>query len=249
MNYSNHVINSSPAWVVCDLSWEGAGQRPQRRQSSVEHRGNLSVHSSCPILRSLSPSGSILTLFLLNGPSPSNMAQIWAKWPKSKLNGPNPSKMAQIWSEFRYWSPKWWISGQIQGFLARFGPFCSDWGHYAWYQAILLGFGPYFLDLACLAEVRIGPEGDKALRMGQGGTYGQMYVRMYVRTDERTDSPCILQDYVPFGTAAQKQLTKIFVGLQIWNFFSPEGLVKMCGCQSRMILSAPPVAKTFALSQ
>ena len=56
-----------------------------------------------------------------------------AKWPKSKQNGPNPSKMAHSWSESRYWrphkwfnGPKWWTSGQNQGFLAWFGQFCLD---------------------------------------------------------------------------------------------------------------------------
>ena len=38
-----------PAWVVCDLGWGGAGQRPQRGRSPVEHRGNLSIHTYiCP---------------------------------------------------------------------------------------------------------------------------------------------------------------------------------------------------------
>ena len=32
-----------PAWVLCDSSCRGAGQRPQRGQSPVEHRGNLSA--------------------------------------------------------------------------------------------------------------------------------------------------------------------------------------------------------------
>ena len=46
--------------------------------------------------------------------------------------------------------------------------------------------------------VRIGPKGDKALRMGGGG-----------QTDGRTDgwmskSPPVFQDFVPFGAAAQK---------------------------------------------
>ena len=51
----------------------------------------------------------------------------------------------------------------------------------------MLGFGPYSLDL--------GPKGDEALRVG--GTDG--------RTDGRTDSPCVLQDFVPFEAAAQKK--------------------------------------------
>ena len=56
----------------------------------------------------------------------------------------------------------------------------------------MLGFG-----LFNRIWVRIGPKGDKALRMGLGGTD--------VRTDGRTDSPCVLQDFVPFGAAAQKR--------------------------------------------
>ena len=60
----------------------------------------------------------------------------------------------------------------------------------------MLGFG-----LFGRIWVRIGPKGDEALRMGRGGrTYG----RTDVRTDGRTDSPCVLQDFVPFGAAAQK---------------------------------------------
>ena len=47
--------------------------------------------------------------------------------------------------------------------------------------------------------VRIGPKGDEALRMGWGG---QTDGRMGGRTDGRTDSPCVLQDFVPFGAAA-----------------------------------------------
>ena len=76
MSTSNDVkINSSPkaidgqrypcpAWVVCDLSWGGAGQWPQREQSPVEHRGNLSIHPS--VRPSVLPSS----------PNPSKMAQI-----------------------------------------------------------------------------------------------------------------------------------------------------------------------------
>ena len=60
---------------------------------------------------------------------------------------------------------------------------------------MLLGFG-----LFGRIWVRIGPKGDKALRMGQGGTD--------VRTYGRTDSPCVLQNFVPFGAAAQKEKEK-----------------------------------------
>ena len=59
---------------------------------------------------------------------------------------------------------------------------------------MLLGFG-----LFCRIWVRIGPKGDEALRMGWGG---RMYGCTDVRMDGRTDSPCVLQDFVPFGAAA-----------------------------------------------
>ena len=60
----------------------------------------------------------------------------------------------------------------------------------------MLGFG-----LFGRIWVRIGPKEDKALKMGRGGTD--------VRTDGRTDSPCVLQDFVPFGAAALLPLTAI----------------------------------------
>ena len=88
--------------------------------------------------------------------------------------------MLKLRSEFRF-------SSQIWPILPGFGPFCLDLAHFGWIWAILLGFGPYRLDL--------GPKGDEALMMGLGGD---------VRTDGRTDSPCVLQDFVPFGAAAQK---------------------------------------------
>ena len=59
----------------------------------------------------------------------------------------------------------------------------------------MIGYEPYNLDL--------GPKGDEALRMGQGGgrTDGQ--------TDGWTDPPCVLQDFVPFGAAAQKHYIEL----------------------------------------
>ena len=66
----------------------------------------------------------------------------------------------------------------------------------------MLGFG-----LFGRIWVRMGPKGDEALRMGQGG--GRTYGRTYVRTYGRTDSPCVLQDFVPFGAAAQKPTYQI----------------------------------------
>ena len=85
----------------------------------------------------------------------------------------------------------------MSGFLARFGLFHLDLVHFDWIWAILLGFGPYSLDL--------GPKGDEAEGGAGGGTDG----RTYGRTDGRTDSPCVLQDFVPFGAAAQKQKKNI----------------------------------------
>ena len=38
--------------------------------------------------------------------------------------------------------------------------------------------------------------------MGEGGTIERMYKRMNGQTDEQK-SPCVLQDFVPFGAAAQ----------------------------------------------
>ena len=60
----------------------------------------------------------------------------------------------------------------------------------------MLGFG-----LFGRIWVRIGPEEDKALRIGQGGWKDR---QMYIRLDRQTDSPYVLQDFVPFGAAAQK---------------------------------------------
>ena len=62
-----------------------------------------------------------------------------------------------------------------------------DLGYFAWIWAIQFGFGP---------QRRQSPED------GAGGDG-----RTYVRTDGRTDSPYVLQDFVPFGAAAQKAKT------------------------------------------
>ena len=90
--------------------------------------------------------------------------------------------MIELRPEFRF-------SNQIWPNLPRFEPFCLDLAYFAWIWAILIGFGPICLDL--------GPKGDKALRMGRGGW-------MDLRSYGRTDSPCVLQDFVPFAAAAQK---------------------------------------------
>ena len=84
--------------------------------------------------------------------------------------------MIELRPEFRFSSQIWPIS-------PGFGPFWLDLGHFAWIWAIQFGFGP---------QRRRNPEGG----MGGGRTDVQMY--------GRTDSPCVLQDFVPFGAAAQK---------------------------------------------
>ena len=86
MNSSPKAVSgqrySCPALVVCDLGWGGAGQRPRRRQSPVEHRGNLSI---CPsVLQSVRPPAPSSGLHLLSGlfwPKFCQIAQIQAIWP------------------------------------------------------------------------------------------------------------------------------------------------------------------------
>ena len=56
-----------------------------------------------------------------------------------------------------------------------------------------------------------GVGGGWTLRGPDGRTYGRSFVRSLVRTDGRTDGrteipPSVLQDIVPFGSAAQKAL-------------------------------------------
>ena len=85
--------------------------------------------------------------------------------------------------------PELGFSGQIWAILLGIGPLCLDLGHFALILAILLGFG-----LFDKIWVGIGPTGDKALRMGQGGqTYGQRDVQTY----RWTDSPVSLQSRCP----------------------------------------------------
>ena len=57
---------------------------------------------------------------------------------------------------------------------------------------ILPGFGPYSLDW--------GPKQALSPKGGAGGRDG----RTDGQTNGQTDSPCVLQDFVPFGAAAQK---------------------------------------------
>ena len=89
--------------------------------------------------------------------------------------------MIELRPEFRFPSQIWSILPGLGPFLPGFGPFWQDLGHFAWIWAIQFGFGP---------QRRQSPEGG-----AEGGTD--------VRTYGQTDSPCVLQDFVPFGAAAQ----------------------------------------------
>merc|ERR1712074_529682 len=103
---------------------------------SIHSSVRLSVRPSippCPILRALSPLGPILTHILPNSPNPSNMAQIYAKWPISKQNGPNLTRKPQFWPEVHHFGPLdlccglcYLDSDQIWVILLRFGPYCLD---------------------------------------------------------------------------------------------------------------------------
>ena len=92
-----------------------------------------------------------------------------------------------------------------------------DMAHFAWSWAILPGFGPFWLDLGHFAwiwAIQFGfwPQRRRSPEGGAGGD-GRMDRRTYVWTDGRTDSPCVLQDFVPFGTAAQKGRGKLGLGV------------------------------------
>ena len=91
--------------------------------------------------------------------------------------------MIELRPEFRF-------SSQIRPILPGLRPFCLDLANFGRIWTILLGFGPYSLDL--------GPKGDEA----EGGAGGDGWT--YGRMDGRTDSPCVLQDFVPSGADAQK---------------------------------------------
>ena len=77
--------------------------------------------------------------------------------------------MIELRPEFRF-------SSQIRPILPGLRPFCLDLANFGRIWTILLGFGPYSLDL--------GPKGDEA-EGGAGG--GQMDVRTYGRMDGRTE--------------------------------------------------------------
>ena len=98
--------------------------------------------------------------------------------------------------------PELGFSGQIWAILLGFGPLWLNLGHFPEIWAILLGIGLFGRNW-----VRIGPKGDEALMMrwgGDGRTYGQTDGRTDGQTDGQTDrnSPCVLEDFVPFRAAA-----------------------------------------------
>ena len=65
--------------------------------------------------------------------------------------------------------------------MLGFGSFCLDLGHIAWIWAIWQNWG------------QNRPQRRQSPEDGAGGDG---------RTDGWTDSPCVLQDFVPFGAAA-----------------------------------------------
>ena len=71
--------------------------------------------------------------------------------------------------------------------MLGFGPFCLDLGHIAWIWAIWQNLG------------QNRPQRRRSPEDGAGGMHGRTY--------GQTDSPCVLQDFVPFGAAAQKAKT------------------------------------------
>ena len=71
--------------------------------------------------------------------------------------------------------------------MLGFGPFCLDLGHIAWIWAIWQNLG------------QNRPQRRRSPEDGAGGGDGRTDVRTY----GRTDSPGVLQDFVPFGAAAQ----------------------------------------------
>ena len=93
--------------------------------------------------------------------------------------------MIELRPEFRF-------SSQIRPILPGLRPFCLDLANFGRIWTILLGFGPYSLDL--------GPKGDEALRMGQGETYGHTDVRM-----DRQIPPVFYRTSSPSGPLPKKQ--------------------------------------------
>ena len=119
------------------------------------------------------------------------MSQIQAKWTRSgqhiDLRGHNDGPQARLK-----------VFGQIWAISLGFGPSHLDLGHHIWIWAITLGFGPLRLDLGHFAWIwAIWHNLGHRKLSHEDGAGGQL--------DGRTESPCVLQDFVPFGAAAQKQ--------------------------------------------
>ena len=104
--------------------------------------------------------------------------------------------MIELRPEFRF-------SSQIRPILPGLRPFCLDLANFGRIWTILLGFGPYSLDL--------GPKGDEA----KGGAGGD--VRTYGRMDGRTDGqipPVFYRTLSPSGPLP-KNITIIKFKIQL----------------------------------
>ena len=156
------------------------GQRPRRGLSLVEHRGNLSV---CPFVPPSAPSSGLWFLWGLFWLKFCRKVQIQAIWPKYKLNGPNPSTMAWIqakWPKFLALSPSFWpLRPILWPLIPNFWP---DLGQFAWIQAIMLGCELFCLYLGHIAWIwafrqnlsQNRPQRNQSPEDGaEGGTNGQ----------------------------------------------------------------------------
>ena len=128
--------------------WAAApkGMKSCRTQGEYVHLSVLMciytyVRPTCLILKALSPSKSFLTQRLPNSPNRSNMAKIYAKWPKSKSDqnlGISPSVHPPVCLSIRlsvrpsiHPILRYLDSDQIWAILLGFGPSCLDLGHFA----------------------------------------------------------------------------------------------------------------------
>ena len=93
------------------------------------------------------------------------------------------------------------LRGQNDRTPTRIQVVLVDLDHFAWFWAILLGFGPYSLDLG---PQKRSPDGAGGVVLTDGRAEGRTDRQTDGRTDGETESPCVLQDFVPFGAAAQK---------------------------------------------
>ena len=86
--------------------------------------------------------------------------------------------------------PELGFSSQIQAMILGFGPFCFDLGHIAWIWAIEQNLGQN------RPQRRRNEDGARGIDIRTDVMYG--------RTDGQISH--VLQEFVPFGAAAQKPL-------------------------------------------